>query len=179
MKQRLEKLTTNSSLWYYLNPMIENTHLTPNMYPKTPHSQLIHHFRRSTELTVIIFESFHDSQNTINRMTKLFSSSQIPACDWWQINWFLMSSCVSHDVLLKHFIRRMDIWERLPSSKKSTLVHVRLFFWNVGVRTLYKTKQNNEAKRKVHELQVHTCVHTRGIERAKPMQKHGAMMAPF
>ena len=29
-----------------------------------------------------------------------------------------MSSCVSHDILLKHFIRTMDIWERSPSPKK-------------------------------------------------------------
>ena len=47
--------THNSTMWYYINPRTENTHLTPNTYPKTPHSRLIHHLRRSTKITAIEF----------------------------------------------------------------------------------------------------------------------------
>ena len=64
VKHRLEKLTTNSSTWYYINPRTENTHLTPNTCPTTPHSQLINHLRRSTKITAVeVFNSFSLSKH--------------------------------------------------------------------------------------------------------------------
>ena len=81
-----------------------------------------------------------------------------------------MSSCVSHDFLLEHFNRTLDVWDRWHS-------YTRGYFFETSkvqsVQVVYKMKQNMWAQTKVHEL----WEHTRGDKRAKPMQKPGTKMA--
>jgi hypothetical protein len=134
----LPKFQTNISL--------SVIHLTPHTCPRNPHSQVIHPYRWSTEITVVeCFKLFYNSENTIRWMTKSFSSSQIPACNWWQIYWLLMSLCVNHDFLMERFIRTLDLWERSTSQKCYALVQARLFLATLtvqGVQAVCNTKQN-------------------------------------
>ena len=160
MKHRLEKLTINSSTWYYIIPWTENTHLTPDTCPKTPHSQLIYHLRRSTEITAVEF--FNSSSLSIHNKLNDQVIFLLTNPGFRLVTNLLVAHVLVRESWLNHFIRTMDIWECSMSQKKSALVHKTLLFCNAGrlgceqfIRRNRIIKQNNKIMK--HKENIMRC----------------------